>query len=283
VRTLIINADDFGLHSAVNAAVEKSHLEGVVRSTSIMAVGEAFEEAVAISKRCPDLGIGIHLTLVAASPINNRECVPSLVSDDGMFLPGHPQFIRRYLAGGLDYGEVEKELESQIQKVIDAGICLTHADSHQHLHVLPEIGRIVRRLLKRFDIPAVRIPAEPLFFTGGLHASPGRIVGKSGLTFLARRFCTAAEKDGLRTTDHFYGMLAGGQMTLPRMLAVLEALPGGITELMVHPGCDNKVLSARYPWNYLWQEELQALVSRETLEYCLTHGIILESYRHCSI
>lgn len=283
MRTLIVNADDFGLHSAVNAAVESGYRSGIVRSTSIMAVGEAFEEAVAISKRCPGLGIGIHLTLVAASPVNSPELLPSLVSDKGVFLSGHLQFIRRYLTHGINFDEVEIELEAQIKKVLKAGIRPTHVDSHQHLHVLPKIGKVVIRLLRGFNIPAVRIPAEPFLFMGGYHAGPGRFVGKCGLTFLARLFRKTAEANGLRTTDHFFGMMAGGQMTLPRILSVLETLPSGITEMMVHPGSDDDALSARYPWNYLWQEELQALTASEVLEFCSTRGIVLESYRHCSI
>ena len=43
---LIVNADDFGLHSAVNAGIIDGHRRGIITSTSLMAGGEAFTEAV---------------------------------------------------------------------------------------------------------------------------------------------------------------------------------------------------------------------------------------------
>ena len=48
---LIVNADDFGLHSAVNAAVIDGHRTGIITSTSLLAGGEAFSEAVSMAKK----------------------------------------------------------------------------------------------------------------------------------------------------------------------------------------------------------------------------------------
>ena len=61
---LIVNADDFGLHSAVNAAVIDGHRTGIITSTSLLAGGEAFTEAVSMAKNNPKLGIGVHIALV---------------------------------------------------------------------------------------------------------------------------------------------------------------------------------------------------------------------------
>ena len=47
---LIVNADDFGLHSAVNAAVIDGHRTGIITSTSLLAGGEAFSEAISMAK-----------------------------------------------------------------------------------------------------------------------------------------------------------------------------------------------------------------------------------------
>ena len=54
---LIVNADDFGLHSAVNAGIIDGHRRGIITSTSLMAGGEAFTEAVSMAKQNPKLGI----------------------------------------------------------------------------------------------------------------------------------------------------------------------------------------------------------------------------------
>ena len=69
MNRLIINADDFGIHTEVNHAVINAHKKGILTSTSLLASGPAFEEAVELAKGCPKLGIGIHLCLVGGLPV----------------------------------------------------------------------------------------------------------------------------------------------------------------------------------------------------------------------
>lgn len=66
IKKLIVNADDFGLHTLINQGIIKGHRDGFITSTSIMPSANAYEEAVALAKDNPKLGIGIHLTLVGA-------------------------------------------------------------------------------------------------------------------------------------------------------------------------------------------------------------------------
>src|SRR5207248_11235873 len=82
-RWLIVNGDDFGLTAGVNAGIERAYREGVLRSTSAMATGAALGDAVQLSRRHPDLGIGLHLVLVGERPACRPEEVPSLVGRDG--------------------------------------------------------------------------------------------------------------------------------------------------------------------------------------------------------
>jgi len=61
---LVVNADDFGRSKAVNQAVVRAHLEGVVNSASLMVTGQAVEQAVELARLNPSLGVGLHLVLV---------------------------------------------------------------------------------------------------------------------------------------------------------------------------------------------------------------------------
>ena len=79
----------------------------------------------------------------------------------GAFLRDFRAFTRRYLLGGIAAAEVEEELRRQIERLQAAGLPLVHANSHQHLHVLPKIFEIVLRLAEEHRIPFVRIPREP--------------------------------------------------------------------------------------------------------------------------
>ena len=82
---LIITADDFGLHVAVNEAVELAHRDGVLTAASLMVGAPATAEAVALARRLPRLRVGLHLVLVDGKAILPRSRIPALVASDGRF------------------------------------------------------------------------------------------------------------------------------------------------------------------------------------------------------
>ena len=279
MRRLIVNADDFGLHAAVNRGILTAHTEGIVSSASLMAGGAAFDDAVRIAKQCPQLGVGVHLTLVGARPVLPVAEVSSLLDEAGDFYGSYPLFIKRFLRGKIRLAEVERELAAQIDRVRMAGIQPSHLDSHQHLHVLPGIGGLVLDLARRFSIRAIRIPAEPVAFIGATPATVGRLVGRGGLTMLANLFRQHAAAAGIRTSDHFYGMLAGGQLTEPALLAILRRLPPGDSELMTHPGFADESLADAFRWDYQWDAERQALTAPAVRALLAERQIRLISFR----
>ena len=162
---LIVNADDFGLHSAVNAGIIDGHRRGIITSTSLMAGGEAFTEAVSMAKQNPKLGIGIHITLVGGvKPVCDSSEVSSLLTPEGVFPENYVEFIKRIYSGKINYSELRKEIHGQIAQIMDTGLRVTHIDGHQHLHVLPTVLPIVIEQAKSFGIHAIRIPDESTGF-----------------------------------------------------------------------------------------------------------------------
>ena len=182
MKRLIVNADDFGLHSAVNHGIIEGYEKGCIRSTSFVAAGAAAEEAAELARKHPGLGVGIHLTLVAERPVLPPSEVPGLIGENGRLLPDHMAFIRRYMTGGVRREELYAECEAQILRAKEMGVRLTHIDSHQHLHVLPGVVKVVLSLVKKYGFTKMRLPAEPIFFTGGYPTSAGRYAAKCGLT-----------------------------------------------------------------------------------------------------
>ena len=280
MKRLIVNADDFGIHVAVNRGIAAGHSGGIITSASLMASGEAFDDAVGIAGEYPLLGVGVHLALVGGGkPILSPKSVPSLLNEQGLFLSGHPDFLKRYLAGRINLAEAELELTAQVEKVCAAGITPSHFDSHQHLHALPGIFAIVGKLAEQFNVHAIRRPAEPLFYFAGSRPSIGRIAGRTGLSLLSAWTMRKAMMDGLVATDHFYGMLSGGRMKETELQELIAGLPEGSAEIMTHPGLDGEVLSRDYNWGYHWEEELQALTSPMLRELIDCRAIRLISFR----
>lgn len=266
VKQIILNADDFGRHTRINGAVEKGLRDGVLRSATLMPGGAAFTEAVALAKAYPALGVGIHLTLVNGFPVLPPAEIPSLVTEEGVFVEDHGAFTRRFLRGAVRLDEVRAELSAQLCRLEGAGLHPTHADSHQHMHVLPGVIDTVLDLCVKARIPAMRVPKAPLL--AGTFGGIGQIIGRAGLAALARRAGKKARRRGIATPDHFAGIVAGEAVDTDALTKIAQSLGEGTTEVMLHPGTDNAVLHRDCLWIHDFEAELAAVCApavRETL------------------
>ena len=259
LRYIIINADDFGRHAEINRAVEEGLVHGCLRSATVMPGGAAFAGAIDIARRHEELGLGVHFTLVDGHPILPPEEIPSLVGSEGDFLPDHTALLKRYLKGSINLEEVRRELAAQLQKVEATGIPISHVDSHQHMHTLPGIIDIVLDLAARAGIRAVRAPRTPLF--AGAFGGLGQLVGRLGLSTLARLAACKAHRRGLLTPDNFAGIVAGEAVSEGELLHLIAHLPQGTTEVMMHPGTKNDVLQEDSGWQHDFEAELAAILS----------------------
>lgn len=264
MKRLLVNADDFGRHALINQAVERSVTAGCLRSATLMPGGLAFASAVAVAKRQKELGVGIHFTLVNGYPILPPQEIPSLVTADGVFWEDHTVFIKKFLTGHIRLDEVRAELAAQLRKVEQAGILLSHADSHQHIHTLPGIIDIVLDLVQDAGIRAVRAPRTPLFC--GEFGGIGQLIGRLGLGTLARMAASKAKRRGLAVPDHFAGIVAGEAVSELYLTDIIRQLKPGVTEVMMHPGMDNGVLIPDCGWNHDFEAELRAIVSPAVLQ-----------------
>ena len=259
MKKLIVNADDFGLHPLINAGIIKGYKEGFITSTSLMPSAPCWQEAVQLAQENPQLGIGVHLTLVGSvASVLPAGKVSSLLDEQGLFLPDYVAFAKRFYSGSIKSSELEAELRAQIERALEAKINITHIDSHQHTHVLPGINALVLKLCNEYNIIRVRIPKEGYFFTGGFQTGVGRLIGRSGLSFCADMAALRADSLGLRHPQHFYGMLAGGHLNAQLIANILRQLPEGVSEIMTHPGLDSAALGKAFSWQYHWREELDA-------------------------
>ena len=257
VKQIILNADDFGRHMCINRAVEQGVRDGVLRSATIMPGGMAFEDAAALAKSCPTLGVGIHLTLVNGVPVLPPAEIPSLVTGAGVFVEDHRAFVARLLRGAVRLEEVRAELAAQLRRVEGAGIHPTHADSHQHMHVLPGVIDITLALCCAAGIPAMRAPRAPLL--AGKFGGIGQFIGRAGLAALAVRAAAKARRCGLVTTEHFAGIVAGEAIDTGTLAKIAAELGEGTTEIMLHPGTDNEALRRDCLWDHDFEAELAAV------------------------
>lgn len=280
MKRIIINADDFGMNQYVNEAIILGHQKGIITSTSLVASGDNFDEAVELAKQNPNLGIGIHVTLVGGlKPLSDLADVKSLVDENGVFFNSHTDFIKQVYTKNINFEEVYNELDLQFAKIMSSNINVTHVDGHQHLHVLPEVSSIVFALMKKYKINKIRIPKESYTFLNNNY-SIGRIIGKCGLSFLAEKAHKKAKSLGIASPRYFWGMMNGGNLTEENLLAIIDAAKDkvGSHEVMIHPGTSNEALNAIYGWNYHWEEELASAMSSKVFEKLKDNGFELVNY-----
>src|SRR6478609_7503566 len=104
---LILNADDFGLTRGVNRAVRELAAAGALTSATLMASGPAFDDAIAVARAHPQLGIGCHIVLVDGTPVSPPESIPSLLgSDRRYFRPTLRSFLTALLTARIRAEEI---------------------------------------------------------------------------------------------------------------------------------------------------------------------------------
>src|SRR4030065_94425 len=212
-KKLIVTADDFGLTKGINEGIIDAHRKGIVTRTSKIANGETFEHAVLLSKQNKDLKVGVHLTLVAESPINRPDTIKSLIGPDEKLLINYKSFLNRYILRKINLNEVYIEWESQIQKVLNSGVVINHIDSHQHLHMLPGIFKETLDLAYKYKIKKIRMFHHDIINI--------RNFKELVLTFLSGINKRKIKYSGITYPDNFRGLKHSGNIDESNILKLL--------------------------------------------------------------
>ncbi len=282
MKRLIVNADDFGFTSGVNAGIIHAYKTGIVTSTTIMANGEAFDDAVALALANPSLGVGCHLAIVGGRPVAQPDEVSSIVDKEGLLLPTLGQFMLRLARGSVKSEDIAREFRAQVIRVVDAGIIPTHFDSHKHSHVSPPVMKALAVVAREFGVTRVRNPFESVF-DGGMLSSWVE-VKQSALSAAvapgALTFNRLVRQHRLKTVDRFLGVKRTGRLDSEAIRSMMKGLKEGATELMCHPGFhDSELASAHTRLKEERQRELEALTEPSLRRFAEELGIELISYR----
>ena len=270
-RLLIVNADDYGLTEGISRGILHAHREGIVTSTSAIALGPAYPKVAKWLANEDRLGIGVHLAAVGEDPplLSARE-IPSLVCKRGQLCETYGEFLKRALSGRINAEELRLEFTAQLEAVQDLGVPITHLDAHQHLQLWPSVCSVVIDLATRYGIPAVRVPRFR-----------ARNPVALGVTVLGAQLARRAKRAGLAFPLDAVGIECAGHLDeqrLPSVLARLAAHGHANAELTVHPGEGEDHDRARYGWGYQWEDELAALVGPVAKQAVADAGFTLATY-----
>jgi predicted glycoside hydrolase/deacetylase ChbG (UPF0249 family) len=234
---IVVNADDLGMSAAVDDAVCAGLAAGWLTSTTILANGPTAADALRRVRAFPRASVGVHLNISEFAPLTGGL---ARLLDRGAFGPGSLS-VR-----ASDHDAVAAEWSAQIARVREAGVAVSHLDSHQHLHQLPVLRPVIRDVCARFGISRVRGMGALRPLGTGVRAAAGALRQR----LRAERFVATLRRDGLATTDGF------ASVTVFLAHRARETVPTHwrTVELMAHPG---------NPHSPSYAEEVAALTEGE--------------------
>src|ERR1051325_3854789 len=268
-RRLIVNADDFGRSSSINAAVIRAHREGILTSASLMVNEPAFAEAVALARQNPRLGVGLHLALICGHAALSHEKIPGLINARGEFTNNAAGAGFRYFFQRSLREQLRQEIHAQFQKFRSTGLPLDHVNGHLHFHLHPTLFRILMESDRQFHIQRLRLTFDPFWLNlrlvsghlgyRALHTAIFHLLSFRARPMLARR--------GIRHTDRVFGLLQNARVDETYLLRLLTRLPPGNSELYSHPSFDE------------FKNEFDALISPRVLGQVKALGLQLIRYQ----
>lgn len=234
---LIINADDFGASPGINRAVAVAHRDGVLNSASLMVNAPYAAEAVRLAAGLPGLKVGVHLNLTAQAGhrclADPREA-PLLARPNGVLRRGffgllllsllRPAALRR---------QAEVEMRAQVEKARTDGVVIAHLDSHRHVHMIPALFGVARRLQAEYGVSRLRDVNESLAATRRA-AGLGRAALTGGLLkYLILKVFSRLNRGG--GDCYFYSILHTTRLFGRNLGRVLVPAGWRAAEICLHP------------------------------------------------
>lgn len=256
MATVLVNADDFGLHRDIDRGILECVERGVVQSLSFSPQGQSLDWGKLHELARAGVRVGLHVTLVGEP-----------WGTDGRVIPAWKQLVKYVMLGGRSAREVvSREVDWQMRQCLDHGVAPAHVDSHQHVHAFPGIWQPVLRIANQHGIPRVRVPWCPSARV--IKKNPGGIA----LQLLSRLLVPKVRFVG-KAWLPILGVAHAGHNTVEIYEREFAHVSSTDVELCVHPGVNTQDLENRYAdWKFDWTGERDALLDRRFADVLAGRG-----------
>jgi hopanoid biosynthesis associated protein HpnK len=216
----------------------------------------AMEEAVSLAKAHPSLKVGLHLVLVDGASVLPKREIPDLVDDTGRFAGEAVASGMRYFFSKRVQRQIEREIEAQIEAFLATGLDMDHLNSHWHLHIHPSLCDILLPLVKRYRIPAVRLPWQ------GLRTLTRRQSVTAAVMYpWVMRLRRKLKRNAIAHNDELFGLYETGSMDRRSWLRLIPKIRPGVTEIYCHPAAGETSFLQQAAPSYHHVAERAALLS----------------------
>ncbi|HUO05184.1 MAG TPA: hopanoid biosynthesis-associated protein HpnK [Candidatus Binataceae bacterium] len=273
MKALIVNGDDFGHSAEVNAAILRTHRDGILRSASLMVAEPAAAAAAAAARDNPALDVGLHAVVCKGRGMLDPA---RLGGNSAGFIDNPTMAGMRYYFDKSIRAAMATEMRAQIERHLELVGYLNHIDGHLNFHVHPVIADVLVDLAVEYRIPCIRLPREPIMTTLALKRDqlPRKLIEAVIFRSLSKRTRRLLSERSIKTTDWLFGLHQSGHMTEDYVIGIIERMRDGVTELYFHPAID----LGGTPPDAAAQREVEILTSLRVRDAIDRAGIRLITY-----
>lgn len=262
-RLVIIHTDDIGMcHASIQAFFEL-HEFGLISSGATMVPCSWFPYVASQCRLIPSVDIGVHLTLTSEwdtyrwAPISTCDRGSGLIDPDGYFFRSSEDAQR---FGNEEAAKIE--LLAQINRAHNAGINVTHVDTHMNTVAHP-------KFISNYIWLAVQNKI-PLLFPRLDETGFQQLGMTQEIALQAASYVNYIEEQGIPMIDYVSGLILDQpQYRLDQAKKALSDLPAGISHFIIHPSKDTPELRAITPdwqcrvadYNTFLEEDLRKYIN----------------------
>ena len=273
-RVAIIHTDDIGMCQASVAAFADMVDFGLISSGAVMVPCPWFLEAAKFGASHPEADMGAHMTLTSEwdtyrwGPISTRDPQSGLMDVQGFF-----HKTSEAVWENADPEAAVNELDMQISRALQAGMTLTHIDTHMGSIAHPSIIPGYIQLAIKYGLPAM----IPRYSTEELMEQQGMDEGTAGMVV---GMINSLEEMGIPLIDRLSGLeLVDANYRFDQAKNALHSLKPGITHFIIHPSKDTPELRhITTSWDCR-VADYETFSSEATREFIKNEGIQVIGYR----
>lgn len=273
-RVAIIHTDDIGMcQASVDAFAEMVDF-GLISSGAVMVPCPWFLEAAAYAKDHPQADMGIHLTLTSEwhtyrwGPLSTRDPGTGLMDGQGFF-----HKTSEAVWENADPESAFTELDLQVGRALEAGMTLTHIDTHMGSVAHPNFIPGYVQLAMKYGLPPMipRLSADEIMSVENVDESTASMMTE---------MIASLEDMGIPLLDNLSGLaLEDATDRFEQAKQALSALKPGLTHFIIHPSKDTPELrKITDSWDCR-VADYQTFISEATREFIRNEGIQVIGYR----
>ncbi len=272
-RLVIIHVDDVGMCHASLQGFKDLWEFGTISSGAVMVPCPWFPAVADWARHNPNVDLGVHGTVNSEwdgyrwGPVSTRDQISGLMDKDGYFHQREPAAWEN-----ADPEAVRIEVDTQAERALEAGINITHIDTHMGTITNPKFIAGYLQTLNRFKTPGMmpRLDAQGFIALGFNQEDAGMFAGMIG----------QLEEQGFPMIDGIdYLSLEDPTNQIEIAKQKLGALPVGITHFLMHPAVDTGELRAITPDWECRVANYNAFMSQEIKNYIKNAGFQVIGYK----